>query len=93
MLLETKCVVIPKDVMAREVGEEVVILNLDNEQYYGLDEVGTGMWSALTSAPNIKAALELLQAEYDVEPQELSHDLQEFIDKLVAEGLLEIHDV
>ena len=82
--------VVPEHVLAREVGGELVILNLDNEQYYGLDEPGTRMWSLLTNSPSIQSAIEMLQAEYDVEREMLEADMDNLIDELTHEGLLEI---
>lgn len=32
---------VPDDVLISNLQEESVILNLDNERYYGLDDVGT----------------------------------------------------
>jgi hypothetical protein len=78
-----------QDVIARQLGSETVLLNLKNEQYYSLDEVGSSMWSALISAPNVIAAEEQLLNEYAVDRETLSKDLSEFLKKLIAEGLLE----
>src|SRR5207237_7913745 len=90
----TKCsgrrVSVPPDVLINEVGGESVLLNLKNERYYGLDEVGTRMWQVLTTSDSVDAALEILIAEYDVEPERLRRDLDELIDKLAAQGLLEV---
>ena len=88
-----KKIIVPDSVMAREVGGEMVILNLDNEQYYGLDEVGARMWLHLTTSPNMQEALNILHNEYDAELEQLSKDLQELIGNLEAEGLLEVHDI
>ena len=85
-----KRVTAPSDVLMREIDGESVLLNLANECYYGLDEVGTRMWMLLTTSESIEDACESLLAEYDVEPQALRQDLQELIEKLVANGLLEL---
>jgi hypothetical protein len=79
-------------VMVRKVGEELVFLNLNNEQYYGLDEIGAKMWNALTTCPSVQAAKEQLLDEFDVSPEELSADLDELIAKLLSEKLLELYD-
>ena len=51
------------DVLVQEVDRECVILDLDSQQFYGLDDVGTRMWQALTTAPSIEGAIdELLEA-------------------------------
>ena len=83
-------VVVPEGVLVRELGGEAVILNLNSEAYFGLDDVGTRMWSVLTAAESIEAACRSLLDEYDVTPEKLSEDLDALIDKLVAQGLLEV---
>jgi hypothetical protein len=78
------------DVLFRVVGEEAVLLNLNTELYLGLDSVGTRMWNALTAAPTIQAAYDALLLEYDVEASRLREDLDEFLGKLVEQGLIQI---
>jgi len=66
------------------------MLNLDNERYYGLDDVGSRMYSVLTSSESIEAAYELLVREYKVEGELLRSDLLMLVDKLLEQGLVEI---
>ena len=82
---------VPPDVLMREVDGESVLLNLLNERYYTLDEVGTRMWTLLTTSESIEDAWKGLLAEYEVEPETLRRDLQELIEKLVENGLLELN--
>src|SRR2546429_9686168 len=55
----------PKHVLVRPVDQESVLLNLETERYFGLDETGTRMWQLLTTSPDIDAAYQELLAEYD----------------------------
>jgi hypothetical protein len=80
------------NVLAREIRGESVLLNLDSECYFGLDEVGTGMWKALTSQPSIDAAVAALLAEYEVTAEELRRDLLQFVGKLADAGLVDVRD-
>ena len=80
----------PPDVLVSELAGESVILNLKSECYFGLDEMGTRMWNALTTSDCIESAYEGLLAEYDVGEEELRNDLAELIEKLVNQELLEI---
>jgi len=82
---------IPDDVLISKLQEESVILNLDNERYYGLDDVGTRFLSVLTSSDSIQAAYETLVREYDVEGQVLRQDLLQLVEELVAQGLIQIN--
>ena len=75
-------------VLMREVGGEAVILNLNSERYYGLDDVGTRMWVLLNQSASIQAAYQTLLAEYDVSPEQLSSDLITLIEGLLSNGLV-----
>jgi hypothetical protein len=79
---------VPDDVLISNLQEESVILNLDSERYYGLDDVGTRFLSVLNTAASIEAAYEMLRGEYDVDAQNLRQDLLELVEDLVGQGIL-----
>ena len=80
----------PAHVLVRLLDQESVLLNLETEQYFGLDETGTRMWQLVTTSPNIDAAYQELLAEYDVQPEMLRENLTELLDRLVEHGLLQV---
>lgn len=84
-------VLIPENVMFRELEGESVILDLDSESYFGLDTVGTRMWQLLTEGESIQHAYDVLLAEFDVDVETLRRDLEDLLDELTSKGLLEIH--
>ena len=86
-------VTVPDDVLIRVLDGESVILNLDSESYFGLDEVGTRMWEVLTEASSIQAAYEQLLTEYEVEPAVLRADIDNLVGQLVESGLLNLAPV
>ena len=88
----TARVTIPEKVLIREVAGESVILNLNNEQYYGLDEVGTRFLAVLATAASIQAAIDTLLAEYEVDRTTLEKDMRELLGRLLEQGLIELHD-
>jgi hypothetical protein len=77
------------DVMVRQVGDEAVLLNLKTEQYLGLDSVSSRIWQVLTAGSTVQAAYDTLLAEFDVAPERLHADLEEFVQKLLQFGLIE----
>jgi len=81
-------VTVPDDVLISNLQDESVILNLDSERYYGLDDVGTRFLSVLTTSHSIEAAYDRLRNEYDVDPQVLRQDLLALVENLVDQGLL-----
>lgn len=90
MGLSGKRVLVRPDVLVRELRGEAVLLDLASESYFGLDDVGTGMWRALTTAPTIERALDSLLDEYDVTREQLVQDLEAFVEKLSNARLVEI---
>jgi hypothetical protein len=80
----------PSQVLTNVMGGESVLLNLDSEGYYGLDEVGTRMWQVLIQSESIEHAFVSLLEEYDVDPERLRADLGDLVSRLRAHGLVEL---
>ena len=83
-------VIVPTHVLIRFLDNESVLLNIQTERYFGLDETGTRMWQLATAAPKIEIAYQQLLDEYDVEAGLLRSNLTELLERLVENGLLEI---
>lgn len=81
---------VPDGVLISNLQEESVILNLDSESYFGLDDVGTRMLSVLSTSESIEAAYESLLAEYDVDGQVLRQDLLALVASLLQKGIVEV---
>ncbi len=86
-----KRITVAGDVLVRELDGEAVLLNLDNETYYGLDDVGTMFWTVLSDSSSINEAYQRLLKEFDVEAKQLKSDLQAFLEDLLAQGLIRVH--
>jgi len=81
---------IPAHVLVRFLDRESVLLNIETEQCFGLDETGTRMWQLLTGSPCIDTAYRELLGEFDVEPELLRANLMELLSRLVDIGLLQV---
>lgn len=78
----------PDHVLLRELDGQAVLLNLETETYFGLDEVGTRMWTELVSGASVDRACQRLQREFDVDPGVLRGDLEALVTELLDAGLL-----
>ncbi|MBL8189199.1 MAG: PqqD family protein [Acidobacteria bacterium] len=83
-------IVVPPDTLINVIGEEAVLLNLKNEQYFGLDPMGTRMWNVLTTSDSVQTAFDVLLSEYEVTADVLRRDLTDLLEKLLAHGLVEL---
>ncbi len=84
-------VTVPDGVLISQLQDESVILNLESERYFGLDDVGTRFLTVLTTSESIEAAHNLLIKEYDVDADILRRDLLKLVENLVAQGLVQIN--
>ena len=75
------------DVIFRVLGVEAIVLNLDGGLYFGLNEVGTRIWSLLEEHDGEEVSRRLA-AEYDVTLDQARADVSALIDDLVSRGLL-----
>ena len=86
----TTRVTVPESVLFRDLDGEAVLLETGSGRYYGLNEVGTRMWSLIQSHEEIGAVCRALLAEYDVPEDRLREDLGGFVETLAARGLLKV---
>lgn len=75
--------------MTRQVGEELVLLQLASGTYFGLDPVGARAWQLLAEQRSLEEVCAVMIGEYEVSPEELWPDLSSLIASLCASGLLE----
>lgn len=78
------------DVLFQDLDGESVLLNLDNEHYHGLGEVGTRIWELLTADSSVETLIETIVVEYDVDEATFRNDLATLIDQLLAENLIQV---
>lgn len=83
-------VAIGAEVIYQELGDEIVLLNLQNERYYGLDAVGARAWKLLTDSGDVDPLICKLLTEYDVEEAVLRRDLSDLFAQLSEAGMVTI---
>ena len=78
------------DVISQEVSGETVILDLNSENYFGLDEVGTRIWQLIEEKGNLQAIVDQLLSEYDVSEDQLLEDLEVLLTQVADIGLVSL---
>lgn len=76
------------DVVARAVGDEMVLLDLQTGIYYTLNSVGATVWRAIEDAQPVSAILDRVIAEYDVDRATARADVDRILGELVQQSLL-----
>ena len=77
-------------VFAQEVDGEMVLLDMNSENYFGLDAVGTDIWQAMQEKETLQEVLKRLLEQYEAEEKVLKKDLIAFVEKLEESGLVKV---
>ena len=83
-------VVISQQAIAKEVGEELVILDLTAGTYFGLDAVGTRIWQLMGESKSLAEICEVMLDEYDVSRRELERDIMILAEELSTRNLISL---
>jgi len=81
-----------RDVIYRELGGEMVLLNLQNGVYYGLNESGMQMWTLLAELKEPRRVVDALEQEYAASRAQLERDLHTLLAELREKGLIEVDE-
>lgn len=74
--------------LATELDGEVVLMNIDRGNYYGLETTARRIWELLEEPKPVAALCAQLQAEFDVTPEVCEREVMHFLAQLRDEGLI-----
>jgi len=91
-ITQKSTVALSRDQVSADLGAELVILNLNAGIYYGLDPIGTRIWTLAKEGKNVGEIEQTILSEYDVEPDRCRQDLYQLLEKLADAGLISIQN-
>jgi len=89
MTLKDK-VILSDAVFAQEIDDEMVLLNTESEEYFGLDETAAVIWQHVSENESLREVFETMLDMYEVEPEKLENDIVVFVEKLLEAGLVKL---
>jgi hypothetical protein len=78
------------ELLESDVDEEIVALDVDKGQCYGLNAVGSRVWRLLDSPKSLGEICSALEEEYEVEPDVCRAEVTRLLSDLRSEGLVEV---
>lgn len=76
--------------VSAEIDDEVVMMNVEQGNYYALDEVGSRIWALIEQPMEVSALCDRLIEEYEVERAACEIDVLKFLDELLEQGGVEV---
>jgi hypothetical protein len=79
---------VPDTVLMRTVRDEVVLLDMAGEEYYGLNAVGACVIRSVKDGADVDAAVAAVVDAFDAPEEQIRADVVALVEELVATGLL-----
>jgi hypothetical protein len=76
------------DAIATEIDGEIVLINIEDGKYFGLDPVGSEIWRRLESPKRVDALCDELKAHFEGDPDTIERETLTFLDQLSDSKLL-----
>jgi hypothetical protein len=76
------------EVVSREVEGELVLLDLESATYFGLNQVGSRVWTLVSELGSLRKVCEAMEREYAVPREQLERDVLSLARELRDKGLL-----
>ena len=78
------------DVIASEMDDELVMMSMENNAYYGLNSVGRRVWELLETEQTLLSLCGQLMEKYDVDEAACQRDVSALVMKLEKAGLVTV---
>ncbi len=85
-------VTVPPFVMLQELGDEIVVANLDTGIYFSLNEVAARIWALLQDSESINAVVTEMMDEYDIDEETIRADVMTLLHHFEENGLMKLNN-
>ena len=92
MISDHSVVVATKNLVSCDLAGEEVILDLDTGIYFGLNPVGTRIWSLIQEPRTISDVRDILLAEYEVDADQCQQELLALLQDMAQQKLIEVRN-
>jgi hypothetical protein len=79
---------VASDVLSSKIDDEVIIMGLQTDKYYGLDPVAGRIWELLEQPRSLDELVGLLLEEYEVDEATCRKETMEFLRDMAEKKLI-----
>jgi len=77
-----------KEVAAKVIDGEAIVINLANGTYYSMDKTGAMVWLLMTAAHSIEEIVSIIAERYGIDQQRAVADVQKLAGELLEQNLI-----
>lgn len=79
-----------QEILANKMDDELILLSLNQNKYYGFNEVATRIWDLLEKPASKEELAAILLQEYDIERDNCLQEIDHFINDMLGKNLIRI---
>jgi hypothetical protein len=80
---------ISTEVLSSKIDEEVILMSIEADSYFGLDPVASRIWEILSTQPaSVDELVVTMMEEYETDEETCRKDVQDFIDDMSGRKLI-----
>lgn len=79
-------------ITSQTIDGEVIIIDLQNGNYYSLTQAGAGVWSGIEDGRFSDEITDAVAAQYEGEPEVVKRSIEQFLETLLEEELIVVHE-
>lgn len=79
-----------EDQVSTDIDGEVVLMGIENGNYYGFDKILSRIWFIIENPTKISSLIDQLMQEYDVERSVCETDVLNILQEMLEDKLIEI---
>lgn len=74
--------------LTSKIHDEIVMVNITQGNYFGLNSIGSDIWELLDTARSIDELCAILMEDYDIDLESCKSDVSTFIKDLLKKDLI-----
>ncbi|MEK4818504.1 lasso peptide biosynthesis PqqD family chaperone [Priestia sp. FSL R5-0680] len=89
--------ILPKHVVTQsegnivsDMGNEKVMLNIENGKYYNLGEIGGDIWESISKPTQVNELVNHIVKRYEVQTDKCEEEVISFLENMYQENLIEL---
>jgi hypothetical protein len=85
-----KSVVRKLDLITASIDSDLVMMDVDQDQYFGITGVGARIWDLMAEPISVEELVKIILTEYDVDEHVCRLDIESFVDDLLKFNLVSL---
>lgn len=81
-----------KKLVSSEMDGEIVMMHTETGKYFGLNSVGSTIWTLIDAPRSVQSIVEVLHNRYEVSREQCENEVFSFIESMIKKDVVHVVD-